>query len=278
MTTTQIPPNRIGADYGAADEVDVVKLAAAGATFVSRYLSVSADRWKVITAEERDAIWSAGLGLLLNWEAGTTSWDRPADGTAHGRQAAEMAAALGYPTNLPIIASIDTDVEGAQIEVAAEYLGNFRGAIGEYPLGIYGAAPIANMVGELASFVWATESTAWGSHYDRSPNLQQHTISNHPAFEQFRNAKGPTIDLNMTLTQIDVWTAGGGSSTPSTPVPPSPPSPPSPPEAQTYTVQRGDTLSRVATNHHTTVAELLRVNPAITNPNLITVGQVINLP
>ncbi len=45
-----------------------------------------------------------------------------------------------------------------------------------------------------------------------------------------------------------------------------------------YTVQKGDTLFKIAVHFNTTVAVLLRANPDITNSNVITVGQVINLP
>jgi LysM repeat protein len=46
----------------------------------------------------------------------------------------------------------------------------------------------------------------------------------------------------------------------------------------TYIVQRGDTLALIAWRFGTTVAALLAVNPNITNPSLIYVGQVIYLP
>jgi peptidoglycan-N-acetylglucosamine deacetylase len=57
----------------------------------------------------------------------------------------------------------------------------------------------------------------------------------------------------------------------------------SPASAQTscgerYTVVRGDTLRRIASNCGTTVAALRRANPEITNANLISVGQVLVLP
>jgi LysM repeat protein len=45
-----------------------------------------------------------------------------------------------------------------------------------------------------------------------------------------------------------------------------------------YTVVRGDTLFKIATRYGTTVAELLRLNPSITNASVIYVGQVIKLP
>jgi spore coat assembly protein SafA len=45
-----------------------------------------------------------------------------------------------------------------------------------------------------------------------------------------------------------------------------------------YTVQKGDTLFKIATRFHTTVNALLRANPDITNRNVIPVGLVIYLP
>lgn len=52
-----------------------------------------------------------------------------------------------------------------------------------------------------------------------------------------------------------------------------------PPGAHTYRVVSGDTLSGIATRFYTTVATLVRLNPALrANPNLIGVGQVIRLP
>jgi len=45
-----------------------------------------------------------------------------------------------------------------------------------------------------------------------------------------------------------------------------------------YYVQHGDTLKGIAIKFHTTVDELLRLNPQITNPNLIRVGQRLVVP
>jgi murein DD-endopeptidase MepM/ murein hydrolase activator NlpD len=54
------------------------------------------------------------------------------------------------------------------------------------------------------------------------------------------------------------------------------PVPPKPPIADTYTVVKGDNLTRIAARYGTTVAELVRIN-AIKNANLINVGQVLKL-
>lgn len=44
-----------------------------------------------------------------------------------------------------------------------------------------------------------------------------------------------------------------------------------------YTVQSGDTLSKIAQSHKTTSQEILKINN-IDNPNLIKIGQVLNIP
>ena len=49
------------------------------------------------------------------------------------------------------------------------------------------------------------------------------------------------------------------------------------PDSVTYTVTRGDTLSRIAAANGTTVAALAALNPQITNVNVIYTGQSINL-
>lgn len=46
----------------------------------------------------------------------------------------------------------------------------------------------------------------------------------------------------------------------------------------TYVVKAGDTLSNIAKRNGITLAQLLKLNPSITNPNKIKVGDKINLP
>ncbi|AEG58451.1 DUF3794 and LysM peptidoglycan-binding domain-containing protein [Desulforamulus ruminis] len=45
-----------------------------------------------------------------------------------------------------------------------------------------------------------------------------------------------------------------------------------------YTIQQGDTLSKLAQRYGTTVSAIRRANPEITNVNQLTVGQVIKIP
>lgn len=57
-----------------------------------------------------------------------------------------------------------------------------------------------------------------------------------------------------------------------------PPSQPPPVYYNTYTVQWGDTLGKIAARTGSSVSAILAVNPQITNASLIYTGQVINLP
>jgi len=57
-----------------------------------------------------------------------------------------------------------------------------------------------------------------------------------------------------------------------------PPVTPPPASGQTYYVQRGDTLRKIASKFSTSVDVLITLNPQIFNPNVIFVGQAITVP
>ncbi len=69
-------------------------------------------------------------------------------------------------------------------------------------------------------------------------------------------------------------TIPGGSSTPA---PSAPSAPAAPSGGTTYRVRAGDTLSGIASRYGTTVAAIASLNH-ISNPNLISVGQVLQIP
>ena len=45
-----------------------------------------------------------------------------------------------------------------------------------------------------------------------------------------------------------------------------------------YTIQQGDSLTQIASDHGTSVSTVLRLNPQIENPNQIQAGQVLRMP
>ena len=92
---------------------------------------------------------------------------------------------------------------------------------------------------------------------------------------------GTTVDAllaaNPDITNANVIYEGQRLKVYSGPVTPPPNNPP-PAGGQIYYAQRGDTLRKIAAKFNTTVDAILRVNPQITNPNLIYVGQAITVP
>jgi LysM repeat protein len=88
------------------------------------------------------------------------------------------------------------------------------------------------------------------------------------AIAQANNIANPNLIFAGTVLRIPT----GG-----TPPPPQPTQPPTQPGG-TYTVQRGDTLGRIAQRFGVTLAAIRAANPNIRNINLIFPGQVINIP
>lgn len=93
------------------------------------------------------------------------------------------------------------------------------------------------------------------------------------------NRFGTTVDilvsLNNSIVNVNLIYEGQRLVVPSgqgVPVPPPPTG------GQVYYVQRGDTLRKIAAKFNTTVDALLKLNPQITNPNVIYVGQAITIP
>ena len=83
-------------------------------------------------------------------------------------------------------------------------------------------------------------------------------------------ASNPSITNPNVIYEGQRLTIYSGTSTP-------PPTPP-PASGQTYYAAKGDTLRKIAAKFNTTVDAILRVNPQITNPNVIYVGQAIVIP
>ena len=67
------------------------------------------------------------------------------------------------------------------------------------------------------------------------------------------------------IADIETWTALGAECEPT-------------PDIIRYIVRPGDTLFIIATRFGVTVESILRINPQITNPNVIFAGQIINIP
>jgi LysM repeat protein len=73
--------------------------------------------------------------------------------------------------------------------------------------------------------------------------------------------------------------AGKPAPVPAKPKPKAPAPKPKPkPKTKTIKIVHGDTLSGLAKKYHTTVANLMKLNPSIKNPNLIYAGNNLKVP
>ena len=104
--------------------------------------------------------------------------------------------------------------------------------------------------------------------------------------DMIKNAKAMTNEeLEQTTGGATVYTDNGFYVTsdpvpvaPVTPVVPVSSVPISPVSVGTnYTVQSGDTLSKIAKRYGTTVSNIMALNPQIKDANKISVGQVIRI-
>ncbi len=92
---------------------------------------------------------------------------------------------------------------------------------------------------------------------------------------QFGTSVDTLLSLNKSIANANLIYEGQRLVVPSGRAVPLPP-----PDAngQVYTVQKGDTLRKIAAKFGTTADAILKVNPKITNPNLIYVGQKVTIP
>jgi len=73
-------------------------------------------------------------------------------------------------------------------------------------------------------------------------------------------------ELDRTgVADEDTWTALGAECGPR-------------PEVANYTVRPGDSLFIISTRFNVSIQSILNINPEITNPNVISAGQVIKIP
>ena len=110
-----------------------------------------------------------------------------------------------------------------------------------------------------------SDALIWLAAYDNNPNppaacdIWQHSSTG--------SMNGYTGDLDMNMAYTDVMVSNNASPSISNPVS----------SGSTYTVKNGDTLSGIAVKYNLTLQQLEALNPKIANPNLINVGQVINV-
>lgn len=120
-----------------------------------------------------------------------------------------------------------------------------------------------------------------GAILDNGNGYATYIIERGDTFRSIATRFGTTVNglqtLNSTIANINLIYEGQRITVPyGSTVPPVTPQPPT--SSQLYTVTWGDTMNKIAVRFNTTVQVLLQLNPKITNPNWIWVGQQIYVP
>lgn len=105
-------------------------------------------------------------------------------------------------------------------------------------------------------------------------SVSTYTVQTGDTLWKIATSNGLTVDQVKTLNGLTTTTVYAGQvlklsqSTPTAPTAPT---------SATYTVKAGDYFSLIARNVGLSYAQLLSLNPQVTDPNLLKVGQVLNI-
>ncbi|ULT56614.1 LysM peptidoglycan-binding domain-containing protein [Neobacillus drentensis] len=209
---------------------------------------------------EADAILNAGLQLVSIWETNPTNatYFTRARGISDAQEASRYAKTLVQTEGSAIYFAVDYDAQPADMDSILTYFTGVRTGIDpSFKVGVYGSYSVLTMLYDhkAVDFYWQTTSWSRGHVADFHHILQyQHNLP----------LAGIQVDYNEFANRAGAWSRAAASQPES--------SPPS-----TYTVQPGDTLSKIAARFGATVKDLVKLNN-IENPNLIYVGQILRLP
>jgi len=180
-------------------------MVAAGVKAVCRYIAGlnPATRGKILFPDERDRLWDAGLGILLNWEqdAGAPLGGGIV-GKTHGQIAAQMAADLDYPRDLPIAVSVDVGIATSQLAQVADYFYQYKTQC-PWPLTVYGGTFVGDyLVGAgFVEGIWQAAASSWSPKPSSHVFLRQWVGAKNPSVEQFL----PGVDDNTVIQPFPVW-------------------------------------------------------------------------
>ena len=123
-----------------------------------------------------------------------------------------------------------------------------------------------------------------GALIDGSAGYDIYIVNHHDTLgliaKMFKTTVSHLLKLNPSITNANLIFAGQRINVPENGIIPLPTPTPTQPASsgQTYIVQKGDTLKKIADRYGTTWQTLMKLNPQIKNANLIYVGQIITLP
>jgi hypothetical protein len=155
------PENKIGADWSFS-KIEPEFLVERGVKLALRYIGGSPS--KRLTVLERDRLFAAGIAILLGWEQSAESpLEGATEGAKHGADAKQQAQALGYPTDMPILVAVDTDITSQTVGAAEAYVRKFAEKCKPFPIGLYGDTDIIKALQDLSQINWLPNASSWSN-------------------------------------------------------------------------------------------------------------------
>ncbi len=197
------------------------RLVELGYKFVVGYISVPpAAPAKNITATECQAYLAAGLKVLLVWEMNASRASLGGVyGNRDGADAKIRAAALGYPTDCPILFADDTNTTAANIDKHEEYMRAAADSCHPYPMGIYGDIDILGRCAGLWEIGWLPNAWSWSGTSRKDAEAKARVVGAHVLQHTgFYIDNVWAVDPNEAIADFPAW---GLTVDPPTPHPPS---------------------------------------------------------
>jgi LysM repeat protein len=132
---------------------------------------------------------------------------------------------------------------------------------------------------KIGTVIYAGQTLALpGAYWDNNDGYATYIVSRGDTLKSLAARFGTSMDVLASLNSITNYNLIYEGQRLIVPSGNAVPVPPPPASGTTYTVQKGDTLRKIADRIGVTVDDILKANPKITNANKIYVGQVISLP
>jgi hypothetical protein len=165
-----------GVDYSWA-RPDPGALHGEGYTFAARYLSHDTSG-KSLSAGEADALWAAGIDMVVVWEdSGTAALNGFSQGVADAQAADAQAAADGMPAGRPIYFAVDFDAQAYQQGAIDAYFNGVASVIGHDRTGAYGGYSLIQRSFDDGVIAWGWQTYAW-SYGNWDPRAQLRQVQN----------------------------------------------------------------------------------------------------
>lgn len=197
-----------GCDYAFPPTPSATGLKAAGKQFAMRYVGPGSDS-KHLHADERDALWQAGLSIcLLSEGSGGDALGGNSIGMAHAASASAGARSLGAPATTPIYFAVDFDCTVKQWPAVADYLRGCAQVLGLPQVGVYGSIWCLEWArrDKVASWFFQAFAPAWSG----GDNGDDSSIAHVRQYKNNVKLAGGTVDLcRAPVDSFGQWVRAG---------------------------------------------------------------------